>query len=315
MARTAREVQKGFTSPAAPDPWRSRAGSSSSAPRAATSIIFNVCFRDESRVPRRSAFTATQIPGIETRKYPTSLAGELYPTESDFSRRRAPSAHREVPVRRRGVFAYSDVDYSYIGHRIALANAHGAEFLLLGAEETMLKAKVCPSSRCARSGREAGSSQTSAAVSRGSCGPRQEGRRGPHPMPYGDLASQAVERFATYEDLDKYETTLEEREEYEPHIDKGPVVYGGRRLRERSCGKRGRGRHPPVGRRNNDTPVPQAVACHIVVGGTRCCRATSSLRTIRERTNVRMADVIVINEGATPRRRRSVELVKQTSGA
>src|SRR2546422_644535 len=183
---------------------------------------FNVYFRDNPAY-HVVAFTATQIPGIETRKYPASLAGKQYPEGIPIF------PEEELPrlIERFGaqtcVFAYSDVDYSYIGHRIALANAHGAEFLLLGAEETMLKAKVPVIAVCAvRTG--SGKSQTSRRVA-GIL--RAHGKKVVvvrHPMPYGDLASQAVERFATYEDLDKYETTIEEREEYEPHIDKGTVI-------------------------------------------------------------------------------------------
>src|SRR2546422_380938 len=167
---------------------------------------FNVYFRDNPAY-HVVAFTATQIPGIETRKYPPSLAGKLYPEGIPIF------PEEELPrlIERFGaqtcVFAYSDVDYSYIGHRIALANAHGAEFLLLGAEETMLKAKVPVIAVCAvRTG--SGKSQTSRRIA-GIL--RAHGKKVVvvrHPMPYGDLASQAVERFATYEDLDKYETTI-----------------------------------------------------------------------------------------------------------
>ena len=186
---------------------------------------FNVYFRDNPAY-RVVAFTATQIPGIETRKYPASLAGKLYPDGIPIFPEDELPRLIETFDAQTCVFAYSDVDYSYIGHRIALANAHGAEFLLLGAVETMLKAQVPVIAVCAvRTG--SGKSQTSRRVA-GIL--RAHGKKVVvvrHPMPYGDLASQAVERFATYQDLDKYETTIEEREEYEPHIDKGTVVYAG----------------------------------------------------------------------------------------
>ena len=186
---------------------------------------FNVVFRDNPAY-RIVAFTATQIPGIEGRKYPASLAGPLYPDGIPIF----PEDDLPSLIRTHGaqtcVFSYSDVEYGYIGHRIALANAHGADFLLLGAQETMLPVSVPSIAICAvRTG--SGKSQTTRRIA-GIL--RAHGKKVVvvrHPMPYGDLAAQAVERFATYEDLDRYETTIEEREEYEPHIDKGTVVYAG----------------------------------------------------------------------------------------
>src|SRR5438445_6388902 len=172
---------------------------------------FNVYFRDNPAY-EVVAFTATQIPGIATRKYPASLAGKLYPDGIPiFPEEELPSLIKKFDAQT-CVFSYSDVDYAYVGHRIALASSHGAEFLLLGAQETMLKAKVPVVAVCAvRTG--SGKSQTSRRVA-GIL--RAHGKKVVvvrHPMPYVDLASQAVERFATYEDLDKYETTIEEREE------------------------------------------------------------------------------------------------------
>src|SRR5919198_2441361 len=186
---------------------------------------FNVLYRDNPAY-KVIAFTATQIPGIEGRKYPASLAGRLYPDGIPiFPEEDLPDLVRKHAVQS-CVFSYSDVDYAYIGHRIALATANGADFTLLGAQATMLKAQVPVIAICAvRTG--SGKSQTTRRVAEIL---RAHGKKVVvvrHPMPYGDLAAQAVERFATYEDLDRYETTIEEREEYEPHIDKGTVVYAG----------------------------------------------------------------------------------------
>ena len=266
---------------------------------------FNVYFRDNDAY-RVVAFTATQIPGIETRKYPASLAGKLYPDgipifpEADLA---------ELIEKFRAqvcVFAYSDVEYTYLGHRLALANAHGADFLLLSAQATMLTAKVPVVAICAvRTG--SGKSQTSRRVA-GIL--RSHGKKVVvvrHPMPYGDLASQAVERFATYADLDKYETTIEEREEYEPHIDKGTVVYAGvdyeKILREAET----EAEILLWDGGNNDTPFYKP-DLHIVVADP--LRPGHELTYYPGETNVRMADVIVINkvDSATPE---NVEIVKQ----
>src|SRR3989440_2551408 len=255
---------------------------------------FNVHFRDNPAY-RVVAFTATQIPGIETRKYPASLAGNLYPEGIPIF------PEEELPrlIERFGaqtcVFAYSDVDYSYIGHRIALANAHGAEFLLLGAEETMLKAKVPVIAVCAvRTG--SGKSQTSRRVA-GIL--RAHGKRVVvvrHPMPYGDLAEQAVQRYATYEDLDKYETTIEEREEYEPHIDLGAAIFAGvdygKILKEAE-------KEADVvvwDGGNNDFPFYRSDLRIVVVDPLR---PGHELTYHPGETNVRSADVIVINKEDT----------------
>src|SRR6266480_2638258 len=141
---------------------------------------FNVIFRDDPSV-QVVAFTATQIPGIESRKYPASLAGPRYPEGIPiFPEEELAKLIPKLAVET-CVFSYSDVDYGHIGHLIALANAQRVAGILLAHGKKVVVVR--------------------------------------HPMPYGDLASQAVERFATYADLDRYETTIEEREEYEPHID------------------------------------------------------------------------------------------------
>jgi predicted GTPase len=186
---------------------------------------FNAVFREDSS-SRVVAFTATQIPNIEGRRYPKELAGPLYPDgipihpESDL-----PRLIREEPVDQ-VVFAYSDVSHETVMHKASLVLACGADFRLIGPKVTMLPAKVPVVSVCAvRTG--CGKSQTTRRVA-GIL--RAKGRRVVavrHPMPYGDLVRQRVQRFAALEDLDRQRCTIEEREEYEPHIVAGGVIYAG----------------------------------------------------------------------------------------
>lgn len=186
---------------------------------------FNVHFRNNNAYDV-VAFTATQIPNIDGRVYPAALAGALYPNgipifpESDL-----PKLIREHQIDQ-VVFAYSDVSHETVMHRASMALAAGANFCLLGPRATMLKATKPVISICAvRTG--SGKSQTTRAVA--SClramGKRVVAIR--HPMPYGDLVKQAVQRFATIADLAQHNTTIEEREEYEPHIVNGTVIYAG----------------------------------------------------------------------------------------
>jgi predicted GTPase len=186
---------------------------------------FNVFFRGNKDY-KVVAFTATQIPDIEGRQYPAVLAGELYPDgipiydESDLVE--LIQKHQVEQV----VFAYSDVPHEYVMHKASLVNAAGADFRLMGAETTQVKSVKPLVSICAvRTG--CGKSQTSRRVAKIliDMGLRVAAIR--HPMPYGDLAKQAVQRFAEYSDLDKHECTIEEREEYEPHIDNGVIIYSG----------------------------------------------------------------------------------------
>lgn len=186
---------------------------------------FNTVFRDNERY-NVVAFTATQIPNIEGRKYPAQLAGTLYPNgipiypESDLTKLIEEHEIDEV------VFAYSDVSFNYIMTKASEVMAAGADFKVLGAGPTMLKSKVPLIAVVAvRTG--SGKSQTSRKVCKIL---REKGKRVVairHPMPYGDLMKQVVERFATLDDLVKYECTVEEMEEYEPHIVNGGVIYSG----------------------------------------------------------------------------------------
>ncbi|MEN6524334.1 MAG: cyclic 2,3-diphosphoglycerate synthase [Anaerolineaceae bacterium] len=186
---------------------------------------FNVFFRDNPAY-EVVAFTATQIPNIEGRKYPTELAGKLYPKgipiypESDLVQLIKEQKVEQV------IFAYSDVPHEYVMHKASEVMAAGADFRLMGPQTTMVKSTKPVISVCAvRTG--SGKSQTTRRVSLilREMGYKVAAIR--HPMPYGDLAKQAVQRFATYSDLDKHECTIEEREEYEPHIDNGVIVYAG----------------------------------------------------------------------------------------
>lgn len=186
---------------------------------------FNVVYRDNPACTV-VAFTATQIPNIEGRRYPAALAGELYPEGIPIV------AEEEIVelIRRERVdevvFAYSDVTHTYVMNRASIAMAGGADFRLLGPDATMLKADVpVIAITSVRTG--AGKSQTTRRVAEllSERGLRTVVVR--HPMPYGRLEEQKVQRFATMEDLDVHECTIEEREEYEPHIERGNIVYAG----------------------------------------------------------------------------------------
>ena len=186
---------------------------------------FNVYFRNNKDYGV-VAFTATQIPDIAGRKYPSELAGKLYPkgipiyAESELTPLIKKFKVDDV------VFAYSDVAHEYVMHKASQVHAAGANFWLLGPDATMIKSKRPLISVCAvRTG--SGKSQTSRKVALilKDMGKKVAAIR--HPMPYGDLVKQKVQRFADYSDLDKHECTIEEREEYEPHIDNGIIVYAG----------------------------------------------------------------------------------------
>jgi predicted GTPase len=186
---------------------------------------FNVYFRNNPAY-RVVAFTATQIPDIEGRKYPAELAGKLYPKGIPI----VAEADLNALIREHKVddvhFAYSDVPHEYVMNKASQVMAEGANFVLLGPDDTMIKSRKPVVSVCAvRTG--SGKSQTSRKVA---LILKAKGRRVAairHPMPYGDLVKQKVQRYAAYSDLDKHECTIEEREEYEPHIDQGIIVYAG----------------------------------------------------------------------------------------
>jgi len=185
---------------------------------------FNVYFKDNPNY-EVVAFTATQIPGIEGRIYPPELAGELYPNGIPIvGEDRLEEIIKEYNVDE-VVFSYSDVSHDYVMQRASLVLSLSADFKLLGTE-TMLESKKPVIAICAvRTG--SGKSQTSRYVVKIL---REMGLRVVvvrHPMPYGDLLRQKVQRFEKLEDLDKYECTIEEREEYEPHLKEGAILYAG----------------------------------------------------------------------------------------
>ncbi len=268
---------------------------------------FNVYFRDNANY-EVVAFTATQIPNIDGRKYPASLAGKLYPNGIEIHPEKdLPELIKKFGVEQ-VVFAYSDIAHIDVMHKASITNAAGADFRLMGANQTEIKSKVPVIAICAvRTG--SGKSQTTRAVASYLISKGKKVVAIRHPMPYGNLEKQAVQRFATYEDLNKHECTIEEREEYEPHIDKGIIVYAGvdyeRILRQAE-------QEADVilwDGGNNDTPFYSA-DLHIVVADPH--RAGHGELYHPGETNMRMADVIIVNkvDTADPK---NVELVKEVA--
>ena len=252
---------------------------------------FNVFFRDREQY-QVIAFTATQIPNIEGRLYPPELAGPLYPQGIPIY----PEEELEELVVKEGIdqviFAYSDVSHEYVMHKGSQVLAAGADYRLMGAKHTMLKNTKPVVAVCAvRTG--SGKSQTTRRVSDilQEMGKKVVVIR--HPMPYGDLVAQTCQRFANYGDLERYDCTIEEREEYEPHLDRGVVVYAGvdyeRILREAE-------KEADVilwDGGNNDLSFFQPDLCLVVVDPHR---AGHELRYHPGEANLRMADVVVINK-------------------
>jgi predicted GTPase len=238
------------------------------------------------------AFTATQIPNIEGRVYPATLAGTGYPEGIPIHPESAlVSLIRDLEVDQ-VIFAYSDVSHEYVMHRASQVLAAGADFRLMGARTTMLKSSKPVVAVCAvRTG--SGKSQTTRRV----CDLLREMGKNVvavrHPMPYGDLVKQACQRFATYEDMDRHECTIEEREEYEPHIDRGVIVYAGVDYEQilREAEKEADVIVWDGG--NNDPPfyVPDL---YIVVADPH--RPGHEMRYHPGEVNLRAADVVVINK-------------------
>jgi len=252
---------------------------------------FNVAYRGHQDV-RVVAFTATQIPGIADRRYPAELAGPGYPDGIPI----VPEQALERLVRDEHVdtvvFAYSDVSHETVMHAASRALAAGADFVLLGPDRTMLRSsRPVVAIGAVRTG--AGKSQTTRYVARllEDVGIRTVVVR--HPMPYGDLAAQRCQRYATYEDLDRYETTIEEREEYEPHIDAGRIVYAGVDYEEilRAAEKEADVVLWDGG--NNDFPFYRPDLSIVVADPLR---PGDERRFHPGETNARSADVIIINK-------------------
>ncbi len=271
---------------------------------------FNTFFRgnDDYQVV---AFTATQIPDIEGRRYPAELAGAAYPdgipihAETEME---SLIAEHDVDV---VVFSYSDVTHQHVMHMGSRAIAAGASYLLLGAEQTMVASSKPVVAVCAaRTG--AGKSQTSRRVAELLTAAGKKVVVVRHPMPYGDLVKQAVQRFETYDDLAKHEVTIEEREEYEPHIDAGRIVYAG--VDYEAILRQAEAEADVViwDGGNNDLSFYRPDVLITIVDPHRPDHA---LRYHPGETNVRMADAILINkvdtaslEGVETARRIAFEL-------
>jgi predicted GTPase len=258
---------------------------------------FNVVYRDDPGY-EVVAFTATQIPGIDDRVYPQVLAGPAYPRGI----RIRPEAELEHLIHDERVdevvFAYSDVSHEQVMHIASRVLAAGADFSLLGPRRTMLRSRrPVVAVGAVRTG--AGKSQTSRRIAELLEGSGLRVVVVRHPMPYGDLARQRVQRFASYEDLELHETTIEEREEYEPHIDAGRVVYAGvdyeailRRAEEEADVVLWDGG-------NNDLPFYKPALFVVVVDPLR---PGHELTYHPGEANLRLADVVLINkiDSATP---------------
>lgn len=252
---------------------------------------FNVVYRNNP-LYNVAAFTATQIPNIDGRKYPASLTGKLYPKGIPIY----PETELSSLITKYNinlvVFSYSDIPFSYVMAKCALVNAIGADFIILGANDTMIRStKPIVSVVASRTG--AGKSQTSRKVVEILQGLGKKTVSVRHPMPYGDLAKQKVQRFAAISDLKKHDCTIEEMEEYEPHISRGNVIYAGvdyeAILREAE-------KEADIiiwDGGNNDTSFYKSDLTITVVDPHR---AGHEMNYYPGRTNLHLADVVVINK-------------------
>lgn len=252
---------------------------------------FNTVYRDNETF-EVVAFTAAQIPGIEDRTYPAVLAGKLYPKGIKIY----PESELEDLIRKHEidevVYSYSDVKHEYVMHWASRILATGANFKLVGGRETMIKSSKPVVAVCAvRTG--AGKSQTTRKVAEilKAAGKKVVAVR--HPMPYGDLTKQIVQRFGSIADLKKHNCTIEEMEEYEPHIARGQVIYAGvdyeKILREAE-------KEADVilwDGGNNDLPFFKP---DIYITVADPLRAGNEMTYYPGETNFRMADVIVMNK-------------------
>src|SRR5262245_55853892 len=265
---------------------------------------FNVAYRDDAGTDV-VAFTATQIPFIENRRYPAELAGSRYPDgipiylEDELGR-----LIRELEVDE-VVFAYSDVSHLYVMHKASEVQAAGPSFTLLGPHSTMLEANVPVVAVCAvRTG--SGKSQTTRRVVDTLKAHGKTAVVVRHPMPYGDLVAQRVQRFESFDDLDRADVTIEEREEYEPHLRNGTVVYAGvdygaiLEQAQKECDVL------VWDGGNNDFPFYKPNVWMVVADPLR---SGHEFAYHPGETNFRAADVIVINkiDSATPQQIEEVE--------
>ncbi len=252
---------------------------------------FNVVYRDDTRY-EVVGFTAAQIPNIAGRRYPADLAGPLYPSGVPiFPEEELVSLVDRLAVRQ-VVLSYSDISYEYVMHRAAVANAAGADFLMLGPRATMLDSRKPVVSVCAvRTG--AGKSPASRRIA---AMLRERGLRVAivrHPMPYGDLSTQRVQRFESLEDMARHQCTIEEMEEYEPHMLSGSIVFAGVDYAE--ILERAEAEADVIlwDGGNNDLPFYRPTL-HIVVADP--LRPGHELTYYPGEANLRMADVVIINK-------------------
>jgi len=257
---------------------------------------FNVYWRDNPAY-EVVAFTATQIPNIEGRVYPPELSGPRYPDGIPIY----PEEQLVELIKEHRIdlvpLAYSDLPHETVMHKAALVNAAGADFCLLGHRATMLRSSKPVIAICAvRTG--CGKSQTARAVVSilKSLGKKAAVIR--HPMPYGDLTKQICQRFATLEDLDRHECTIEEREEYEPHIAAGNLVFAGVDYAEILAAAEAEADLILWDGGNNDMPFFEP---DLFITVTDPHRPGHELRYYPGETNLRMADVVVVNKVGTAR--------------
>jgi predicted GTPase len=252
---------------------------------------FNVVYRDDPGV-EIVAFTAAQIPGIADRRYPRELAGALYQQGIPI----VAESELERVIRDEGVetvvFAYSDVTHETVMHAASRVLAAGADFALLGPARTMLKSRR-PVLAVGATRTGAGKSQTTRFLAALLAEKGITAVVIRHPMPYGDLAAQRVQRYATYDDLDRYETTIEEREEYEPHLDAGRIVYAGVDYEAILHQAEIEADVILWDGGNNDFPFYQPDLFVVVADPLR---PGDERRYHPGETNVRMADVVIINK-------------------
>jgi predicted GTPase len=252
---------------------------------------FNVLYRDNSDV-EVVAFTATQIPNISDRKYPAELAGKLYPDGIPIYDEKELSSLIKKYAVQKVVFSYSDVSHEYVMHKGCEALASGADFQLINPVSTMLPSQKPVVSICAvRTG--SGKSQTTRKVTEVLKNAGKQITVIRHPMPYGDLVAQRVQRFATMEDLDRYNCTIEEREEYEPHIMRGVTVFAGVDYQAILNEAEKEAEIVVWDGGNNDTPFYRS-NLEIVVADPH--RPGHELTYFPGEVNFRRADVIVINK-------------------
>lgn len=252
---------------------------------------FNVYWKHQDDI-EVVCFTATQIPDIDGRVYPPELSGDKYPNgipihaEEDLDKLIKEHGVTKVAL------AYSDLPFAYVMHQAARVNAAGAEFIMLGAEQTMVPSTKPVIAVCAtRTG--CGKSQVSRAVTRILKGMGLKVGAARHPMPYGDLAAQRCQRFAELADMDKHECTIEEREEYEPHIAAGNVIFAGvdYEMILREAEKEADVILWDGG--NNDTSFFKP-DLYIVVADPH--RPGHELSYYPGETNLRLADIVIINK-------------------